>query len=616
MHLEERILRLEDGRSVHCRVWTPQAATSVDHGILLLHGVESHSQWFEEIAPALCAREIAVYAPDRPGWGASPGRRGHLESYDDAVGFVEELTSMIRLRHEHVHLGGLSWGGKLALYTAIRRPFLCESLILIAPGIEMRGRVPLGTRLRIAGSLLFGSGRAEVRLPIRDDDFTRRQDRNSYIRTDTYRIRETTASFCLESLKMDRFLEEQIARLRIPVCLLLAGDDVIVDSAAAEKLVSLAGSPRKAVHWHENAAHSLVFETPDRTATETADFVLEQNQDDEAGRVLVMGAGAVGSAVGGLLAWGGVETTLVGRARHAEAVNRHGLRLQMGKTTRMLQRHLSAVTAPGEATGKPDLVLLCVKGYDTAEAATAIRDTVPAGVPILSLQNGVDREAEIQGLCPEHPVLAGAICQYLHFEEAGSVRMAGDLGGIALGPLRPEDEPHAVRAEELLRHTGLKVHYAVDGRRVKWSKLMLNVAFNALNALTGLSSAELLARPRTGRLVVGALRECVEAMRLEGIAPLNLPGYPVARMASVIRAPAGIAQRLLAVAARRQAARYRGRSRTEIDEINGVVVRVLDAHQRPAPANRRLVELVASATADEAAHRELAANPDRIALGW
>ena len=133
MTISSGSVRLSTGQELFTREWQPQdKARGV---VLCLHGVESHSEWFEEVAAELARRGLAAFAFDRPGWGRSAGVRGHLAAYADAVRQVAEVASTLRERYAEVHLAGLSWGGLLALYVALRRGPLFDALTLIAPGI-------------------------------------------------------------------------------------------------------------------------------------------------------------------------------------------------------------------------------------------------------------------------------------------------------------------------------------------------------------------------------------------------------------------------------------------------------------------------------------------------
>jgi 2-dehydropantoate 2-reductase len=586
--------------------------------------VESHSEWFNELAPLLVEQGYSVYAPDRPGWGQSSGRRGHLASYEDLLAMVDTLQNLMRKEHQCIHLAGLSWGGKAAVYIALRRPHVFSRLALIAPGLCPSRSPSLLQKLSVARGILAGNGLNTIPLPIAVDDFTTRSERQAYIQTDPSRIKEVTAAFCLESVKMDRYIAEEIERLRIPTLLLLAGKDSIIDNQATQALLERAPHSQLTVHTHEDAAHSLVFETPERTATELNEWFARPEQPHPAPKkILIMGAGAVGSAVGGLLAKGGHRVTLVARQAHADAIHTHGLDLTVGESRMVIRKNLNAVTEPGDEEA-PDLVIVCVKGFDTGPALEALKPITTKDTVLMSLQNGVQNESVLAGAFPENPVLAGAICAYLSMEGPGQIHAQSDRGGLALGPHRPQDAEAAQAAFSLLRDSGMKVLLGETGEQVKWSKLMLNVAFNAINALTGLGTAEIMSHPLLGPLAVATFAECSAVMKGRGLAPMDLPGYKVGLLAKVMGLPTGLARRLVAFTTRGEAKGKssmaqdfaRGRAQTEIDEINGTVVQAGEPLKIPCPANQHLINMVQLATQDPAMRQAFLDTPELVAEGW
>lgn len=594
-----------DGVPVFCREWQPQQPA--DQVFILMHGVESHSDWFAPLAQELTARGYAVFAYDRPGWGSSEGLPGHLGAYADELGRLETLVTALRQKHRRVHLAGLSWGGMFAFYAALRRGMLFDSVSLIAPGICPRADLPMTDKLRVAAGIIARDPLTSVPVPINPEHFTKDPKWAGYILTDAQRTKRVTAGFCFETLKMRKFCAEKVNKRRVPPCaLLLAGEDKIIDNPATRALMG--GRPDMLVREFPGKEHSLIFECPAQTAETLCENarradVAPANPAAEAGvkHVVVLGAGAVGSMVGALLANGGCPTTLIGRKAHVEAVNARGLRLRLGKGERHLHDHLCAVESAAEIAHTADLLIVTVKSFDTEISLAAAKNLVGPKTVILSLQNGVGNEAKIAAAFPEHTILAGAICAYLEFASPGEVAWTDDRGGLAVG-LYSGSRAEAEDAAGLLRRSGLEVDFVAAGARVKWSKLLLNTAFNALNAATGLPTAEILAHEEYGRLAVLALREGFAVLAAQGIEPCNLPGYDVRRIRMVCRLPAGAARRIMALATAKEKKTVssmrqdvqRGRGLTEIDEINGAIVAAGKAAGIPTPANERLCAMVRS----------------------
>ncbi|MBP5233338.1 MAG: 2-dehydropantoate 2-reductase, partial [Planctomycetes bacterium] len=295
--------------------------------------------------------------------------------------------------------------------------------------------------------------------------------------------------------------------------------------------------------------------------------------------------------------------TLVGREPLVAAVCERGLKLRLGGGARVVRDNLRPVTAltPGEA---PDLLLVTVKSFSLGPALEQIKAAVTPRTVIVSLQNGLDNELAIRTAFPDNPVLAGAICAYLDSPAPGEVVCADDRVGLGVGSFDGDSEMLA-RVAGWLRWSGMEVATALDGMALKWSKLVLNVAFNALNAATGLDAGDIMAHREYGPLAAAALKEAFAAMAAEGIKPVDLPGYPVRKLRLLCRLPAPVVAKGLARATRganhtvssmRQDLR-RGRGVTEIQGINGAVVASAARHGVPAPANQRLVKMVEDAVA-------------------
>lgn len=591
-------LTLPSGDVVFDRAWLPSHPENATDVVLCLHGVESHGSWFHEMAEALAGRGYVVHAYDRAGWGRSPGGRGHLPSYDVALRHLEEVVMVLRERYARVHLAGLSWGGMLALYAMLRRGLHFDSLTLIAPGVVAKADLSLWQKLRVAGAILRRRDERRIPVPIHTADFTTREDVTRAIEADPHRTTHVSARFCFETLKMRAFCREQVPHRKLPRwSLLLAENDAIVDNEAMRALFM---TQDVSVKQYAGKAHSLVFEDPARVAADIAERTEARVPNAARKRVAVVGAGAVGSLVGGLLALRGHEVTLVGRAAHVEAIRKEGLRISIGAGSRVVRENLRAVTTPEEVGGTVDLVILAVKGFDTEATLAQLPPLLSDTTTILSLQNGLGNEAVIVEAYPGRIILGGAICAYLDFPEPGHIAWSDDRGGLAGGVVQGETEAARALWAAILPDTGMETRWVEDAARVKWSKLILNVAFNALNAVTGLPTAEILAHKRHGVLAAQALKEAFAVMRACGVEPVDLPGYPVRRMARLCRLPVGVVRRALAKATAGQTKTVssmqqdvrKGRGSTEIDDINGRIVREGAAHGIPTPANEALCRMM------------------------
>ncbi|MDR0361437.1 MAG: lysophospholipase, partial [Planctomycetota bacterium] len=300
--MPESIATIDDG--IRLRRWTP--AGRVRGSFLLLHGMESHSGWFAPVAERLAGAGWASLAHDRTGWGESVGERGHLESYRDFVAETSRIADLALREYGSVRLAGMSWGGMAALYLALRRGWLFDSVHLLNPGFAMAGS-RLGRYIpRGVYAFLAGDGRCEIDVGFDAALFTHDPAWRERIEHDPLRVRKTTVSFYVETIKMRRFIMEHAGKRRLPPAwCLLAGGDRMVDNARAAEVCDRSGVRVETI---PDRAHSLVLEVPDLVAArldEQAGEALAAKRSR--GKAWIIGGGAIGGAVGTLLAIGGSD---------------------------------------------------------------------------------------------------------------------------------------------------------------------------------------------------------------------------------------------------------------------------------------------------------------------
>ncbi len=570
---------------------------------LLLHGMESHSEWFVDLASRLVSLNYAVIAYDRPGWGASPGARGHLASYRDFVENTVRLATLTRAKYGSVHLAGMSWGGMATLYLGLRRGWLFDSLTLLSPGLAARRDLSFRDKCRLGFDFLRGRADSPVTPVFSPDHFTHDPHWQRFIDEDPLRVRQVTSSFCFETLKMRRFLAENAGRRLLPPGLcLLAGDDAIIDNDATAALCRKAGV---VVETIPEAAHSLVFERPEQLAATMARHAdtMRDAARNPVGTAWVVGGGAGGGGIASLLADGGVRTGMLVKPAYLDGMRQGGFTLHCGCGSRTAPDTLVFADNPANLPGPPDLVVVAVKSFDTVQALTPLVGAIPATTVVASLQNGVGNEDVIAKLFPDNAIVASSICASLELKEPGHVVWADDRGGLGAALHRGNEESARTVWQNLMTRTGMECRW-VTGKnaspRLKWSKLMLNTAFNALNSVTGMSSAAILADGKFGDLALRALREGFATMYRLKLEPVDLPGFPVSKMRLLVKMPGRIARRVMAwQAARAPEAAFsmrqdflKKRQHTEITELNGKIVEVGRQLGIAVSANEKLVEMV------------------------
>jgi 2-dehydropantoate 2-reductase len=298
--------------------------------------------------------------------------------------------------------------------------------------------------------------------------------------------------------------------------------------------------------------------------------------------IAVVGAGAVGSYVGALLALAGQGVTLIGRPAHVQAVQRQGL---------LLQRAGGSVTAHPQATADmagvrgADLVLVCVKCGDTEGVARELAPLLDADALVLSLQNGVENVATLaQHL--NRPVVPAVVYAATALPAPGVVQHFGG-GEIVFGRAGADPGPDTTAqrlraAAAVFSAAGVAVRVCDDVAAELWAKLVVNCACNAVSALAQASYAQMAAVPAVQALQRAVVHEAVAVAQAEGILlSADTLLAAVARIAATMPAQHSSTAQDLA----------RGR-RTEIAYLNGHIVRRGAAHGIATPVNQALTALV------------------------
>ena len=284
-----------------------------------------------------------------------------------------------------------------------------------------------------------------------------------------------------------------------------------------------------------------------------------------------MGAGAVGCYYGGMLARAGHAVTLIARRQHVEAIRRDGL---MMDTLSFNESVVLQASTEAHAVRGAQLVLFCVKSSDTEAAGAAIAPHLDADALVLSLQNGVDNAQRLQALLRQS--VAPAVV-YVATEMAGPGRVKHNgRGDLVLGPA-------PMRDDVLQAFAGAGVAVQISGNVIGalWAKLIVNCAYNALSAIAMMAYGQLVQGQGIRGVMQGAVQECLAVAKALGVAVPGAMWQSVQDIAlSMPQQSSSTAQDLA-----------RGR-RTEIDHLNGYVVRQGEAHGVATPVNRTLWALV------------------------
>ena len=198
-------------------------------------------------------------------------------------------------------------------------------------------------------------------------------------------------------------------------------------------------------------------------------------------RVLIVGAGGVGGYFGARLARGGVPVTVLARGAHLAAIQRDGLRVRSAVDGEFA----ASVTAVADVNGQPpaDVVLFCVKAFDTETAAAAIRPVVGMHTAVVSLQNGVDNEERLEQVLGPGRVVGGVAYVFATIESPGVIahRFAGHL---VFGELDGRASPRLEALRAAFAQAGVRAEIASDIRRALWHKYLMISAQAGMTALS------------------------------------------------------------------------------------------------------------------------------------
>lgn len=305
-------------------------------------------------------------------------------------------------------------------------------------------------------------------------------------------------------------------------------------------------------------------------------------------RVLVAGAGAVGSVIGGMLAAAGHSVTLLGRPAHLGAIASGGLALE-GLWGERTVRDLTVATTVDDLAGPYEAVLLTVKSYDTAATLAMVRGLVAADGCVIAMQNGLGNvEQVVEAVGPRRALGARVIFGAI-LPRPGVARVTVFADPVALGPAVAGTAAAEALADAWVarfaeagvpteRTTGLHAHL--------WTKIFYNAALNPLGALLALPYGLLAADPDGRALMDGVIDECYAVAAARGVAPL-VPTADAYRevfygrlVPSTFDHRSSMLQDL-----------ERGR-RTEIEAINGCIWRYGREAGIPTPVNATMTRLI------------------------
>ena len=289
-------------------------------------------------------------------------------------------------------------------------------------------------------------------------------------------------------------------------------------------------------------------------------------------RIAVMGTGAVGGYFGAKLAAAGDDVVFIARQRHLPGLRRSGLRIESFNGDLHVRNGLFT-DSPADA-GVMDLVLFCVKSYDTTEAAAALAPMISKQTAILSLQNGIDNPDKIAGFWGTERTLAGVVYIGAQVSAPGVIQHSSG-GKIVLGPISGHPGDTAHRVEQRLSRAAVPCAISAAIEQVQWAKLLWNAPFCAISCLTRSTVREIVESEALTNLALDCMKEVQAAARIRGIdLKTELFDQTLAFSRGLGDFKPSMLQDLEA-----------GKP-LEYDALNGFVMRLLERAEEQAPINR------------------------------
>ncbi|GLV56079.1 lysophospholipase [Dictyobacter sp. S3.2.2.5] len=254
---KDEYIILQDGCQLFVRSWQKQNADV----LLILHGLGGHGGWYVDLANELYIRGLTVYTVDHRGFGRSQGHSGHIDVYQQYVQDIVEVIAEIHQRHQSakVYLLGHSMGGIFATYVAADYRHLLSGVIFLNPWIRDGSRLSLRTTLSILIGGLFKS-RRRWHVAGGYDGMTTNHEAARMLEEDPYWVKELTATFLVQILRMRLGAMKRAESVVIPALVLQAQEDKVVIIAATHAFYETLKSKDKEWKEYPNWYHDTEFE--------------------------------------------------------------------------------------------------------------------------------------------------------------------------------------------------------------------------------------------------------------------------------------------------------------------------------------------------------------------
>lgn len=336
---------------------------------------------------------------------------------------------------------------------------------------------------------------------------------------------------------------------------------------------------------------------------------------------LIFGAGAIGTYIGGSLLLQGHKVVFLDQPEAATEILEKGLRLNLHGQENRITQPVIYTTLPGAFSHTSfDIAVFALKSYDTQSLLEVMKPFADHIPPVLCIQNGVENEPALESALGTENVIAGTVTSAIRRRAPGDILLER-LRGMGVS----DGHPLSSKIILPLSEAGLNAKLFSSTSSMKWSKMLTNLLTNASSAILDMSPVEILSHPDLYRVEIAQLREAIAVMRAHNIPIVDLPGTPVRLYAMVIdRFPLWLSRIFLSrIAGRGRGHKmpsfhidlHSGRGKSEVDYLNGAIVRFGARMGIASPVNRWLNQTLLAITQGNLPTDTYAHQPEKYMAG-
>lgn len=341
---------------------------------------------------------------------------------------------------------------------------------------------------------------------------------------------------------------------------------------------------------------------------------------------LIFGGGAIGTYIGGSLALAGNLVTFVEREKNIEELKSRGLRLDLTLDERrntkeafIIEPRAFTVESSLESAlrfGPFDMAIVALKSYDTPALIESMQPFAEKTPPILCLSNGVDNETLIAEAFGKDKVIYGTVTTSVRKRAIGDIVLEKLSGvGVAMG------HPLSEKVFEAFNQAFLKCRLYPHAGSMKWSKMLTNLVSNASSAILNMTPKQVLSDKNLYKIEIMMIRECLAVMKAMKLEVVDVPNVPVRALVFATGLPLWLSKPMVSrVAGGKRGNKmpsfhidlYSGREKSEVEYLNGAVVREGKKLGIPTPVNELLTDTLLALTRKEISLEEFANQPEKL----